>query len=235
METVVKTNGEVKQPVNRVKKVLGKTVAQAVQAAGHFATKEVSIPQITLQRMTVTLRSREGSSVIVHRFSKKDAESMLAKQTGKAKAKKAPRDIKAEYEGCFYDKSARGKHQVPTIWFKKAAINAAHTFVDFERTKAKGAFFVLGDYVEIEGKPHMREDTVRLDSGVAMQRFRPAFDTWSVTLKIEFNPNIISDAQLIHLLEMAGFSVGVGDWRPEKTGDHGRFFVDKTSIKIEAV
>lgn len=83
--------------------------------------------------------------------------------------------------------------------------------------------------MEIEGaKPKMRTDTVRIGSfgsKVADLRYRPMYVGWSVTLTIEFNVHAISAEWIAYLLNVAGFAVGVGEWRPEKSGTFGMFEV----------
>jgi hypothetical protein len=32
------------------------------------------------------------------------------------------------------------------------------------------------------------------------------------------------------MIERAGFGVGIGEWRPEKDGDYGRFRVDRDGV-----
>jgi hypothetical protein len=71
----------------------------------------------------------------------------------------------------------------------------------------------------------MVEDNVRLGGKTADLRYRPYFSGWSILLKITHNANVITQEQVVNLLNLAGFSVGIGDWRPEKDGNAGRFHV----------
>ena len=90
---------------------------------------------------------------------------------------------------------------------------------------AKGAFHVNRgqDLVQIKvsGKPVMREDMVRLSGpgNPADFRYRASYEKWSVILNIEYNHDVISPQQIAHLFNNAGFSVGVGENRPGKSGD----------------
>ena len=45
------------------------------------------------------------------------------------------------------------------------------------------------------------------------------------TLDITYNASAITPAQVVNLLNIGGFGVGVGEWRPEKDGGFGRFHV----------
>ena len=48
---------------------------------------------------------------------------------------------------------------------------------------------------------------------------------------IEFDNDQFSPGQILNLLQRAGFSQGLGEWRPERNGDFGTFEVKATSEK----
>ena len=60
-----------------------------------------------------------------------------------------------------------------------------------------------------------------------IERTRAKFDTWRVTVVIEADDGLVDQQQLENWLTIAGRRIGLGDWRPEKSGDHGRFVVDE--------
>ncbi len=63
---------------------------------------------------------------------------------------------------------------------------------------------------------------------VADLRSRPEFLDWEVDLQIQYNAHLFRPEQVINLLRWAGDAVGVGENRPEKTGnDWGTFDVKK--------
>lgn len=55
---------------------------------------------------------------------------------------------------------------------------------------------------------------------------RNAFYDWSTDLTIQFNQNQLSAEQIINVLNWAGFHIGVGGFRKEKTGTFGSFKVE---------
>ena len=69
----------------------------------------------------------------------------------------------------------------------------------------------------------MREDMVRIGMGVADMRYRAEFWPWHAELEISYNTRALSLEQIMNLLNTAGFGVGIGEWRPERDGDKGRF------------
>lgn len=55
---------------------------------------------------------------------------------------------------------------------------------------------------------------------------RNAYEDWSCVLEIEYNKANLSSEQIINVLNWAGFHIGVGAFRKEKTGNFGAFHVD---------
>ena len=58
-----------------------------------------------------------------------------------------------------------------------------------------------------------------------LERTRAKFDIWSVTVIVEADDELVDQQQLESWLDIAGRRIGLGDWRPEKSGDYGRFEV----------
>lgn len=57
-------------------------------------------------------------------------------------------------------------------------------------------------------------------------RTRARFETpWSVEAVIETDDDLVDQERLTTWLDVAGRRIGLGDWRPEKSGVHGRFSV----------
>ena len=89
----------------------------------------------------------------------------------------------------------------------------------------------LGDTVEELGK------TVQYTVPVVVQksrieRTRAKFDTWSCTFVLDTDDELVDQDQLETWLDIAGRRIGLGDWRPQKSGHFGRFEV-KDIAKVE--
>jgi len=190
-----------------------------------MAKKEetVELKSINIQKVMIELEG--DSALIVHAWSAKAKKEMLDKQMKKAKTAKIAKDPERDYEESFY-RLPNGNPGFPSIAFKAAAVSAGGRFSDgLKMTELRGSFFVEGELVEIHGEPKMREDMVRIGMGIADIRYRPEFPKWHVQLPIQYNADAISVEQIVQLFNLAGFGVGVGEWRPEKDGQFGMFHV----------
>ena len=72
---------------------------------------------------------------------------------------------------------------------------------------------------------------------VQRQRFlrtRARFDLpWSCTFGADCDDELVDQRQLETCLEIAGRRIGLGDWRPEKSGDFGRFEIKELKAEAE--
>ena len=46
---------------------------------------------------------------------------------------------------------------------------------------------------------------------------------WSCTFTLDCDDELIDQERIERWLDIAGRRIGLGDWRPEKSGDYGRF------------
>lgn len=190
----------------------------------------IDLVRIPVQEVDINIVGT--SELIVHRWSEKAKAMMLSKQTNPGtRTKKDAKDPKDDYEQSLYrlpDKS----FGFPATAFKAAMVGACRLFEGLPMTKAKTCLFVAGIgpemLVPLIGEPYMREDMVRLQTGVADIRYRGAFWPWSTTLRIRYNPQEITLGSVFALVDAAGLG-GVGEWRPSapssSTGSFGMFRV----------
>lgn len=181
----------------------------------------ITLPPIRIE--TVQFLLIGDSPLIVHAWSEKAKKLMLDKQMKKAKTAKEAKDPQADYEACFY-RTPTGAYGFPAIGVKAAMISACR-YADMKMTEARGAFHIDAEMVELLGAPRPREDMVRVGMGTADIRYRPEFVDWKMPVTLKINASVISAEQVANLLNIAGFGVGLGEWRPEKNGQYGRFHV----------
>lgn len=188
---------------------------------------EVEVPELKIERMKIRLVGK--SPLLCHRFDEKAKATMLKAQRNEAEEME-PKDPQDCFLRSLYPLPDGKGYGFPAIGFKKAAVTAAKDANMF-KTDVRRWFFVMGYLIPIkfkankEGLPRMQEDTVRIGRGMTDLRYRGAFDEWSCDLEIEYNANQISPGQILHIFSLAGFGVGIGEWRPERDGGNGRFDV----------
>lgn len=183
----------------------------------------VTLPPLRIETIRVTLIG--DTPLIVHRWSEKAKKMMLDKQMKKASAGKEAKDPVQDFKDSLYV-LPDGGFGFPIIGFKAAAVTACTSIGGVTKVAARQAFHVDGEFARIEGdEPTMREDMVRVGMGTADIRYRGEFKRWWTTISVKHNANVFSAEQVLNLFSTAGFAVGVGEWRPEKDGQFGRFHV----------
>ena len=201
------------------------------------------LPKIDVRFLTVEVIG--DSPLIVHKWSIKAKREMLQKQMKQATKGKEAKNPKMDFfESMYwlnempeeptekdYEKalaSGKARFGFPAIAFKACAIDAGYQQGAIsKKTTARGAFHIVDEFVEIKGIPRMREDMVQVGgmSKVADLRYRGEFPEWRATINIKYNATAISPEQILNLLNIGGFSNGVGEWRPSRDGLFGRFHV----------
>ena len=196
----------------------------------------MKVPEVQLKNIDIEV---EGlAPLLCHAWSKKVGQGILDKQMKKAKQGREAKDPERDFRESLYPLDGnhdeknfgKGGFGFPALAFKSAAVTACTSVDGMSKVGARQYFHVMGDLVKIKGTPTLRADMVRI--GTAANKpanivFRGEFKTWSAVIPIIYNKSVISEEQLINLFNIAGFGVGVGEWRPEKNGQLGTFFVKK--------
>lgn len=199
--------------------------------------------------VTTTVRIAGDTQLIMHRWSEKAKRMILEKQMKKTKssAKEAKNPIEdfiesiywmegkpSEYTEEAFDEACRNgaRFGFPVTAIKQATISSAYrNGITKDMASLRGAFFIAGEgselLAEVKGcMPTMREDMVRVGMGVADIRFRGEFSNWYMDLQVSYNANgAYTLDQIINLINVGGFSCGIGEWRPEKDGNYGMYHV----------
>lgn len=199
--------------------------------------------------VTTTVRIAGDTPLIMHRWSEKAKRMILEKQMKKTKssAKEAKNPVEdfiesiywmegkpSEYTEEAFDEACRNgaRFGFPVTAIKQATISSSYrNGITKDMASLRGAFFIAGEgselLAEVKGcTPTMREDMVRVGMGVADIRFRGEFANWYMDLQVSYNANgAYTLDQIINLINVGGFSCGIGEWRPEKDGNYGMYHV----------
>lgn len=206
---------------------------------------EIKRPEI----VKTTVRIVGDTPLIMHRWTKKAKQQMLDKQMGKGTVKKEPKEPVTDFIQSMYwmtplptemteeafNAAIRdgAKFGFPVTAIKQAAISSAYRCgMSKDKVSLQGAFFITGvgqeqlAEVKYSAPPHIREDMVRIP-GSADIRYRGQFDSWYMDLEISYNKaSAYSLKDVVNLIDLGGYNCGIGEWRPEKSGQSGMFHVE---------
>lgn len=224
---------------------------ETAETKPRLTAKVVEIPKLRVRQIEVEIVGM--SPIIIHAWSAKAIEMMLNKQLGKPSSGRTKRDPLEDFkQACYYLPDKQGL--AFTSASLKAAIVTAANDVGLKQTETRRAIHVCGELIKIDAPPldekkytewdtklkselkwyhnlgcSMRQDLVRLESGVADLRFRPTFPVWSAKALLEYNEALMSPDQVISLTNCAGYGCGLCENRPSaptcKSGEYGRFRV----------
>lgn len=203
--------------------------------------EKIELKEVVVKSTQITIIG--DSPLLMRRFSEKAKQQLLDIQTKKAKTVKEVRNPWSDMiDGLNWltpmpeDKTEKGFNEAikngarfgfPAVGLKQSAISAAYRAgLSKNKVELQGIFHIPDEFIEIEGIPEMREDYVKIPkTGAADLAFRGEFKNWKSTFTINYIDGIYSLEQIINFINLGGFTVGIGEWRPEKGGSFGRFHV----------
>lgn len=202
--------------------------------------KEIILQPIKIKEVEITI---EGTTpLIVNNFNEKSRRQILDTQMKKPK-EKTPRNpiedgmralywltpMPEEFTEEAFEKALKegARFGFPAKGIKASAVSGAYrNGLTKDKVSLYGAFLIPDELIEIKYKNmHIREDYVRIAHGGTDVRFRPEFDGWSMTFKMQYNENTYSLEQILNFINLGGFSCGLGEQRIEKGGNNGSYKV----------
>jgi len=186
-----------------------------------------------IERVYVTCTLKGLSTLVQHKWGEKALQMIRDKQQkGKKTRDRDLRNPEKEAADAAY-RTVDGKLGVNILAVKKSILMAAHKDLGIERVLAAKAIFIVCDdpnFVipfddpKIQYKVH--EDAVRVGQGTADLRYRPYYYEWSVTVTFQLDVALLQTKDFLTLVNWAGSRLGIGEMRPEKHGEFGRFQID---------
>lgn len=182
-----------------------------------------------------TFLLRGTAPYVSNKFSAEAREMMRAKQAEGSTAKKGAKRPPKDFDKCFRESmhsTADGKFGVPASCFRQAMVSACR-IVGFKMTLAKLALFVQADGEDADdasplvlftkGAPEHFESATRNDTGVADIRVRGKWATgWEMRLRVQYDADMFTDADIANLLARVGVQVGIGAGRPDSKTSCGQ-------------
>lgn len=132
----------------------------------------------------------------------------------------APTIPEAAFRACI-ETAARRLKQGPQV--REGLIVTEVVSFDYDRERYGATVDELGKTAQF---------TVPVKVGQSrIERTRAKFDEWSAVFRVDTDQELVDIAQLASWLDIAGRRIGLGDWRPEKSGTFGRF----ETVSIERI
>ena len=172
----------------------------------------------------------------IHRLGKKAKQELEDRGKKKASARKI-RNYEEEFMDSLYFIDANGNEiespkkitkstriGFPASGLKKAMVSAARNFKNVTMAEIRGKFFVLGRFIEIKGTPKQDGFWRRIGgkgpgTGTPDWGIRAKVEKWSSVITVRYVENWMTPESIANLLDAAGFCVGLGEDRPDKTGN----------------
>lgn len=194
--------------------------------------KSIIVRKLELRTQVVTVGSMGDSTYVPHRLPVEVVKKFRKKQFGVDDdliVEEVIRDPDAEFQSCFYT-THDGEYGIPAAAFVKAMLYTI-TDLNIAKTEFKRSTRILGDILPMRYEKILPREDVVGGGGrnkTPDVRFRPEFVNWECDLTILYDKDLISLEAIINLVNRAGHSAGVGDWRPSAPhtpGSHGLFTV----------
>jgi hypothetical protein len=171
--------------------------------------------------------------LVIHRFSQKTQLEMKQKmETGKAASSRKNREAKAT-DDLFNEAryiSKEGWDGFNASCVRNSLISACR-LVGFKMTLAKMSIFAEPDgwdakqpqipLIRIYGKPTKQEDMARVQTGQPYVTVRPAYHNWKAKVRIAFDADQFTLADISNLLARVGLQVGWGEGRHDSKNSPG--------------
>lgn len=137
-------------------------------------------------------------------------------------------------EGAYRLKGKKSNLYLPFSYFYGTMVNAA---IGMKSTKVKSSLKnLIAGCVRVEPeKIDLKTNKFEVDSRTAFNhaikgrilKHRPKIFPWKADFEIVYNEEMINPAVLKELLSQAGLRIGIGSYRPAKSGPFGTFKITK--------
>lgn len=212
--------------------VVEKSLKASENGHGKVRAEQVTISPANLQ--VVTFKIRGSEPLCLNQFTEKAKQMMRDKQVAGTQAnkgkKREPKDFNQLYEQARY-RSDEGWDGFPAGAIRSNMIDACR-LVGFKMTLAKLSVFVIADGLDqrsrtplvriTKGQPKPHEAVMRNATGVCDIRVRPLWEPgWEATLRIRYDADQFTRADIANLLDRCGKQLGLGEGRPNSRDSAG--------------
>jgi hypothetical protein len=190
----------------------------------HFEVSEIQQEEAIFNILGAT-------PMIMNRFSFKARQELLipkGKQSRATLESKMKHDPLAEFRGGLYlnrDKTSPTRFHVPNSAFHRAIAAAGSDMPGAAKAQLNRLASIVDLSIDLYGVPNLYMSMVRNSdmNRTPDVRTRPIFPEWACSVTVRWTLPNITRRTITNLFTGAGLIIGIGDWRPQKGGTHGRF------------
>jgi len=202
-------------------------MARAATKASVGMQTQVLISPPNLRELVVDIVGT--APLMINKFSTKALEQIATTQQAGSQSnkgrKREPKDFDAVFNGARH-LSREGWDGIAAGAFRNGMISACR-LVGFKMTLAKLSLFIIADGWDADdgtplvritgGRPERSVMAARNATGVVDLRVRPQWPAggWGATLRVKFDADQFSPADVINLLARVGAQGGIGEGRPD--------------------
>lgn len=182
--------------------------------------------------LNISFKITGTAPLVQARFSEKAKQAMMAKMEAGSTVNKSriklARDFDEDMRNAMHI-SEDGWQGIPAGAFRNAMISACR-LVGFKMTLAKLSVFVSADgfdkvdgipLIRFEGTPERHEMAARVGIDSTDIRIRPMWRKWSATVKVKYDADQFTVADVSNLMQRVGLQVGIGEGRPDSRSSAG--------------
>lgn len=231
-------------------------MAKKATAAAKAATEleevgaTIAIRPLTIQRFDLWVIGM--APLITHAWSEKAKREMLTSQQKRVTGGKGVRDPQGDFVNSLYAMGEEGSYGFPVTGLKKAILAPAHKDRGVPRSSVLSSLWLQHEMVRVRpalagaicdmpliriigAKPEMREDMVKVGLGLSKKAtlaYRAQFWPWALRITGKFNSDVMTLDTLCTLIEEAGMTCGIGEWRNERSGIFGAFRLARDAQEV---
>jgi len=192
-----------------------------------MAEQKVNLKKLDIKTIVLTIvgdspyMPEPMDMAVAERYNKKKSKQSYSKDDISEEEK-----VKAKF---YYTEDE--KYGIPSRAIYNSMIRASSYLFDIKQggmRNIKEGVTLVGDVLPLKYKNLKVATHWGRTSGMKgspRKIMRNAFEDWSVEVTIQFNKANLSAEQIINVLNWAGFHIGVGGFRKEKTGNFGAFHI----------
>lgn len=184
-----------------------------------------------LKKEHITINVRGITSLLMEKMDMEVVEKYTRLKENKVKFENTKMEEEVLNTKIHY--TSDGNIGFPSVGFWKGMVEVAPYIEGLDKKRIKGSIRMVESIIPINYKKQGVNITWGKTSGIGRaprKIMRPEFFDWNCKLEINYNRALLSPEHIYNLVNLAGFQMGLGGWRPEHNGTYGQYEV---AVKVK--